>query len=189
MSSVDNGNGRGKGTLDAIVSQSMPEDNDNVSQESNNVLKKAAAYVGCLMAESTSGAKNIAQEVRAYATSVPKLLYRLARSPDVPFSSKVEILAALAYIAIPPDVIPDFIPALGWLDDFVVAAGVIANVVAKTDKETVLKYWDGPPESFEKIYNLAGRAYGAIKPIKPFGGKIAKRFYHLAQSIITPNSR
>ncbi len=128
--------------------------------------------------------RGVISEVGAYAVSVPKLLYRLARSPDVPVSSKLQVLATIAYLVCPADLIPDFIPGLGWLDDFVVAAGVIANAVDRIGKETVLKYWDGPRESFDRICSLAGITYDLVRRIKPYSGKMGKRFYNASKLLM-----
>ena len=124
-------------------------------------------------------------EVEEYTTSMPKLLYRLLKEPEVPISSKVQIAAALAYIAVPTDVIPDFIPYGGWLDDFLVASRAIAGAVNRIGKETVLKYWDGPKASFDKICGLSKRGYDvgtAICPSFETGAvnKIGNRLYHAA---------
>ena len=46
-----------------------------------------------------------------------RLAWRLARSPQVPLRARVPLLALLVYLAMPLDVVPDFIPVLGQLDD------------------------------------------------------------------------
>lgn len=127
---------------------------------------------------------NVVREVGAYSVSVPKLLYRLASAPDVPTSSKLQVLAAIGYLAMPADLIPDFIPGVGWLDDFVVAAGAIAHAVNRIGKETVLKHWDGPRESFERICDLAGTTYGLVQELRPYVGKIGKRFYYASRLLM-----
>jgi len=50
------------------------------------------------------------------------LVWRLARSPRVPLRARLPLLAMLIYLALPIDLIPDFIPVVGQLDDLLVAA-------------------------------------------------------------------
>ena len=55
------------------------------------------------------------------------LLFYAGKSPNVPKSTKLIIVGALSYLIFPIDLIPDFIPAVGLVDD----AGVIATAVFK----------------------------------------------------------
>lgn len=53
------------------------------------------------------------------------LLWRMSRDPDVPVAAKSVLPVLVAYLAMPFDLVPDFIPVLGQLDDLlVVAAGL-----------------------------------------------------------------
>lgn len=124
-------------------------------------------------------------EVQDYMINMPKLLYRLLKAPEVPISSKAQIAAALAYIAVPIDAIPDSIPYVGWLDDFLVASRAIAGAVNRIGRETILKYWDGPKRSFDKICSLSQRVYEVVKTINPAFetgavNKISNRLFYAA---------
>lgn len=50
-----------------------------------------------------------------------RLAWRLARSPRVPLRARLPLLALLVYLAMPLDIVPDFIPVLGQLDDLLIA--------------------------------------------------------------------
>ncbi len=50
-----------------------------------------------------------------------RLAWRLARSPRVPFRARLPLLALIVYLAMPLDIVPDFIPVIGQLDDVLVA--------------------------------------------------------------------
>jgi len=54
------------------------------------------------------------------------LLAFVVRRPDVPWKVKAPILGALAYLPLPMDAVPDFLPALGFSDDLTVIAGALA---------------------------------------------------------------
>ncbi len=49
-----------------------------------------------------------------------RLGWRLARSRRVPWRARLPLLALLVYLALPLDIVPDFIPVLGQLDDLLI---------------------------------------------------------------------
>src|SRR5262245_21096075 len=71
-------------------------------------------------------------DARALATLIPDcivLVTRLARDPRVPRRRKVLLLALVGYLALPFDLVPDFIPVAGQLDDAVIVALVLRSFV------------------------------------------------------------
>lgn len=71
------------------------------------------------------------------------LLVKLSTDPDVPKSNKAQVAAALAYFLSPVDIIPDFIPGLGWLDDLYVAMIVTDNLLKSVSPAVIARYWPG----------------------------------------------
>jgi uncharacterized membrane protein YkvA (DUF1232 family) len=57
----------------------------------------------------------------------------------------------------PFDLIPDFIPVAGQLDDAVLVAFVLRRVVRTNDPELVRELWPGPESSLSLVLRLAGR--------------------------------
>lgn len=55
-------------------------------------------------------------------------LYFILKEKDVPLNIKAIIAIALIYVIFPVDIIPDFIPILGWIDDFIVLIVVLKTV-------------------------------------------------------------
>lgn len=55
-------------------------------------------------------------------------LYYLLQSKDVPKSAKTLIIGALGYLILPTDLVPDFIPALGFTDDLTALMVVLRNL-------------------------------------------------------------
>ena len=84
-----------------------------------------------------------------------RMLVRLVADPVLPRAAKVALAAALVYLASPFDLIPDFVPLLGYLDDVLVAALVVDGVVNWVDRGLLLKYWPGSPDSLERIARAA----------------------------------
>lgn len=63
------------------------------------------------------------------------LLFYVAKSPEVPKSTKMIIVGALSYLIFPLDLIPDFIPAVGLVDDAGVIAAAVFKVISHIDDD------------------------------------------------------
>ena len=72
---------------------------------------------------------------------VAKLLYRLARDPRVPWTVKAVLIALAAYLACPIDLIPDWIPVLGYLDDVIIVGFVVGHVLRKVPSDLIREHW------------------------------------------------
>ncbi len=70
---------------------------------------------------------------------------RLVADPLLPRAAKIALAAAMVYLASPIDLIPDFIPLVGYLDDLLLGALVIDGLLNWVDRGLVLKYWPGSP--------------------------------------------
>jgi uncharacterized membrane protein YkvA (DUF1232 family) len=98
-------------------------------------------------------------DARALAGFVPDcavLLARLLRDPRVPRRSKVLVAALIPYLALPFDLVPDFIPVAGQLDDAILVAFVLRRVVRRTDPELIRELWPGPEAGLRLVLRLAG---------------------------------
>lgn len=70
----------------------------------------------------------------------------------------------LLYLAFPIDLVPDFIPILGYADDVIVIALVLRSIVRQAGIDTLERHWRGTPEGFLALHSLAGRAPRALVP-------------------------
>jgi uncharacterized membrane protein YkvA (DUF1232 family) len=96
--------------------------------------------------------------MRALLRALPDLartIARLAADPVLPKAAKVALAAAVLYLVSPVDLIPDFIPVLGTLDDLLVAAILVDGILNYVDRGLVLKYWPGSAESLERVARAA----------------------------------
>jgi len=84
-----------------------------------------------------------------------RLIVRLVADPVLPRAAKVALAAAVLYLASPVDLIPDFIPFVGYLDDVLLAALVVDGLVNWVDRGLLLKYWPGSPDSLDRIARAA----------------------------------
>ena len=87
---------------------------------------------------------------------VLRLLPRLARDPMLPRGVRVRLWLLLGYLAMPFDLVPDFIPVLGYADDAVIVAWTLRSVVRRSGREALARQWSGSPEGLAAVERLAG---------------------------------
>jgi uncharacterized membrane protein YkvA (DUF1232 family) len=86
------------------------------------------------------------------------LFRRLLADPRVPRPKKLVLTALIPYLALPFDLVPDFIPIAGYLDDAIIVAFVLRRVLRGSDRELIEQHWPGPQQSLGLILRLAGYA-------------------------------
>lgn len=99
------------------------------------------------------------QDARALAGFVPDcvlLFTRLALDGRVPRRHKLILGALVAYLALPFDLVPDFIPVAGQLDDAILVALVLRTILRGSGRQLVEEHWPGPPSSLSFVLRLAG---------------------------------
>jgi uncharacterized membrane protein YkvA (DUF1232 family) len=97
-------------------------------------------------------------DARALAGFVPDCLVlfkRLIADPRVDRHRKGLLIATVAYLALPFDLVPDFIPVAGQLDDAIVVAVVLRSVLRGPGRDVVQEHWPGPEQSLRLILRLA----------------------------------
>jgi uncharacterized membrane protein YkvA (DUF1232 family) len=93
-------------------------------------------------------------------TLVPRLarfVYHVSRDPRVPWAAKASLVGLAAYLASPIDIIPDWVPAAGYLDDVLVVGFVVSYVLARVPPEVVREHWGEDIHTLERIRDLARR--------------------------------
>jgi uncharacterized membrane protein YkvA (DUF1232 family) len=100
-------------------------------------------------------------EARAVAGFVPDcivLFRRLLGDSRMPRRQRAVVVAMLGYLALPFDIVPDFIPVAGQLDDAVVVALALRRILRAGGREMIEEHWPGPPSSLALILRLADPA-------------------------------
>jgi uncharacterized membrane protein YkvA (DUF1232 family) len=98
------------------------------------------------------------EDARALATFIPDcigLVSRLARDPRVPRARKLALLALIGYLALPFDLVPDFIPVAGQLDDVLIVALVLRSFIRSGGEDLIRELWRGPERSLAVVLRLA----------------------------------
>jgi uncharacterized membrane protein YkvA (DUF1232 family) len=90
------------------------------------------------------------------------LVARLSVDPRVPRRAKAMLAMTALYLASPVDLIPDFIPGLGYLDDVLVVAVVLDGILSHVDRAIVREHWPGDPAALDRAAALAARLAGWV---------------------------
>jgi uncharacterized membrane protein YkvA (DUF1232 family) len=108
------------------------------------------------------------EDARALAGFIPDCLVlcsRLARDRRVSRPRRAALFVALGYLALPIDLVPDFLPGIGQLDDAVVVGIAIRLVVHGSGTGIVREAWPGPEASLTLVLRAAGlESNGAATP-------------------------
>jgi uncharacterized membrane protein YkvA (DUF1232 family) len=87
---------------------------------------------------------------------VLRLLRRLAADRTLPGAVRIRLWLLLAYLVSPLDLVPDFIPVIGYADDVVVVAWALRSVVRRAGREALVRHWPGEPAGLAAVGRLAG---------------------------------
>jgi uncharacterized membrane protein YkvA (DUF1232 family) len=97
------------------------------------------------------GHRLLARELALLLPNLVRLFSGLLRDPRVPLPAKVVLGIASLWLASPIDLIPEFIPVVGSLDDAIVAGLALRIVLGATDERIVREHWHGDPASLDRI--------------------------------------
>jgi uncharacterized membrane protein YkvA (DUF1232 family) len=79
-----------------------------------------------------------------YLPKFLRLLINLLRDPRVSSTDKAILGATIAYVLNPVDIVPDWIPFLGLVDDVYLTALALLRLLLRTDEKVLMEHWDGP---------------------------------------------
>jgi uncharacterized membrane protein YkvA (DUF1232 family) len=85
-----------------------------------------------------------------------RLVARLARDPDVPRSPRIALWALIAYLASPVDLVPDFIPVIGYADDVIAVLLVLRFVIRRAGVGTLERLWPGTVDGLAVVLRATG---------------------------------
>ncbi|RSD15356.1 YkvA family protein [Amycolatopsis eburnea] len=117
------------------------------------VLAWLALVVALLVARPRGGQL---KEALRLLPDLLRLLRRLAADKTLPRGVRVRLGLLLAYLALPIDLVPDFIPVLGYADDAIIVAAVLRSVVRRAGLDAVRKHWPGSDDGFAALARLTG---------------------------------
>ena len=125
----------------------------------------AGAYVLAVAALIAAGRREDARALAGFIPDCIVLISRLARDRRISRPRRAALFVALAYLALPIDLVPDFLPGIGQLDDAVVLGLALRLVVHGGGTEIVREAWPGPEASLTLVLRAAGlETNGAATP-------------------------
>jgi uncharacterized membrane protein YkvA (DUF1232 family) len=117
-------------------------------------------YAALVLALVIAGRRESARALAGFIPDCVVLCSRLLGDPRVPRRKKALLVALTGYLALPFDIVPDFIPVAGQLDDALLLALALRGVVRGAGPDVVAEHWPGTPGSLAVILKLAGRSAG-----------------------------
>jgi uncharacterized membrane protein YkvA (DUF1232 family) len=138
------------------------------------------AYLVLIAALVVAGRRSQALALARFVPHCLVLLHRLIGDEGVPRRRKLVLLGLVAYLAMPIDLVPDFIPVTGQLDDVTVAALALRYALRSGGPELLRRHWPGSDESLEAVMRLAyGRGNTDDSPSREPGALGSRRSFSL----------
>src|SRR5215218_8393076 len=129
------------------------------------LLIAVAAYLVGVAALIAAGRREDARALAGFIPDCAVLVSRLARDRRVSRPRRAALWIVLGYLALPFDLVPDFLPGIGQLDDAVLLGLALRLVVRGGGSELVREAWPGPAASLAVVLLAAGlETNGAATP-------------------------
>jgi uncharacterized membrane protein YkvA (DUF1232 family) len=119
------------------------------------VVVALTIYVVAVIALIVSGRRVAAKELALLVPNLVLLFKDLLRDPAVPRGPKIALGIGVVWLVSPIDLLPEFLPVLGPLDDAVVAALVLRYLVKRAGVDVVRSHWRGDPDTLAVILRAA----------------------------------
>ena len=119
-------------------------------------LIAVGVYAAFVLALVAAGRRAQARAVAGFVPDCIVLIKRLIADSRVPRSRKLPLVLLSGYLVSPIDLVPDFIPVAGQLDDAILVALALRFLARGGGAELVREHWPGPDESLRAVLRLAG---------------------------------
>jgi uncharacterized membrane protein YkvA (DUF1232 family) len=117
----------------------------------------AAGYLGLIAALLAARPKgNLLGEAVRLLPDLLLLLRRLAGDSRLPRAARVRIALLLGYLILPIDLVPDFVPVLGYADDVIIVGLVLRSVVRRAGAPVVRRHWPGTDDGLAALARVTG---------------------------------
>ncbi|GAA3778337.1 YkvA family protein [Streptomyces chiangmaiensis] len=99
---------------------------------------------------------NLLTEAVRLLPDLLRLISRLARDRSLPRRTRWLLWLLVGYLALPIDLVPDFIPVLGYADDAIAVALVLRTVIRQAGTDALASHWPGTADGLSVVRRLAG---------------------------------
>jgi uncharacterized membrane protein YkvA (DUF1232 family) len=93
----------------------------------------------------------LARDLIGFLPDCVTLMWRLRRDPAVPPRARAAVIFAGIWVASPIDLIPEFLPVIGPLDDAIVVALALRYAARRVPREVILEAWPGQPHVLDRL--------------------------------------
>jgi uncharacterized membrane protein YkvA (DUF1232 family) len=124
------------------------------------VAAALALYAAAVLALVVAGRRTDAAALARFVPDCAVLMRRLLGDPRVPRRSRAALALLLGYLVLPFDLVPDFIPVAGQLDDALLLALTLRHLVRTAGTDVVRSHWPGPERSLAVVLRLT-KAYAS----------------------------
>lgn len=97
-----------------------------------------------------------AREILRLVPDVIRLVRRLVADPAVPRGTRALLGALLVYLLLPIDLIPDFLPVIGYADDAIITALVLRFATRHAGADAITRHWPGTEQGLRALRRLTG---------------------------------
>ena len=120
------------------------------------LLVCAGLYLASVLLLLAAGRRTDARALAGFVPDCALLIKRLAASPTISRRQRLVLLVLLAYLVTPIDIVPDFIPIGGQLDDAVLVALALGWLLRTHGERAIQEAWPGPERSLRMVLRAAG---------------------------------
>lgn len=117
----------------------------------------AALYVAFVAALLVVGRRSDARALAGFIPDCVILLRRLLADPRVPRRRRLALVLLVGYLVMPVDLVPDFLPVVGQIDDLVIAAVALRYALGGAGPALLREHWPGPERSLELVLRAVAR--------------------------------
>ena len=115
-----------------------------------------AIYAAFVLELVLAGRRSQARALAGFVPDCAVLFKRLATDRRIPRAKRALLVATAAYLAFPLDLVPDFIPVAGQLDDAILVVLALRTLARSGGRELVTEHCPGPPESLAFVLRATG---------------------------------
>ena len=102
------------------------------------------------------GARDKLTDLLRVLPDVLRLIRRLAADEKLPRGVRLRLVLLIGYLVFPLDLVPDFVPVVGYADDAVIVAIALRSVTRAAGAEALDRHWQGTPGGLVAVKRLAG---------------------------------
>ena len=126
-----------------------------------------AALWGVLVVLAARLPPGLLKDLAGFLPACVTLVRRLRADPRVPFKAKAAVVLAGLWVLSPVDLLPEFLPVIGPLDDVVVVALALRYAARRVPREVLLEAWPGEPRLLERLLGTPTSAKHPPEPQAP----------------------